>query len=85
MATKWKMKRFPRPDDADAFVDDVGLSHERVADDEAESFGEEFVATATSGDNAFEEARDEVIEDELGGMHLRVLIDEDELEGAEPS
>lgn len=76
-----RMKRLPRPDDAYAFVDDIGISHERVADDEAESFGEEFVATVTSGDNAFEAARDELVDEELGGPFFDFrVIDDDELE-----
>lgn len=84
MALKMKMMRRPRPDDAKAFVDEVGLAHEMV-DPEAESFGEEFIATATSGDNAFENARDEVVEDENGLIAVLGLVDEDESEDAFPA
>jgi hypothetical protein len=77
---KAKMKRRPRFDDADAFVDDVGVSHAPVADNEAEAFGEEFVATATSGEFVGEEARNEVANDELGLVEIRPFFEEEELE-----
>ena len=79
MAMKPNMKRRSRPDDAEAFVDDVGLSHAPLADDEAEAFGEEFVATATSGEFVGEDARDEVAEEELGVFEIEPMFDEDEL------
>lgn len=72
MTTKWTMKRTPRPDDARAFVDDVGLGHELVAAD-AEAFGEEFIACITTGDNVFEEARDELVDEELAGMLVSAM------------
>ena len=54
-------KRF---DDGVAFVPDVGESHTRLADEDAEWFGEEFVAAAISGEGPFEEhpEREEGIE-----------------------
>jgi hypothetical protein len=80
MAMKAKMKRMSRPDDAEAFVHDVGLSHAPVADDEAEAFGEEFIATATSGEFIGEDARNEVADDELGIVEIRQMFEEDEAE-----
>ena len=82
MATKPNMKRRPRPDDAEAFVDDVGISHAPLVDDEAEAFGEEFVATATSGEFIGEDARNEVVDDELGVFDVRTTLEDEE---AEPS
>lgn len=80
MDTKPKMKRMPRPDDADAFLDDVGISHAPVTDDEAEAFGEEFIATATSGEFIGEDARNETADDELGLVDFRPLFEDEELE-----
>ena len=80
MDTKPKMKRMGRPDDADAFLDDVGVSHARVADDEAEAFGEEFIATATSGEFIGEDARNETAYDELGFVEVRPMFEDEELE-----
>ena len=50
-----RSERSERSDDGFAFVPDVGALHERLADEDAESFGEEFVAAAISGDSPFEE------------------------------
>lgn len=77
MAARMKMTLMPRPDDAYAFLEDVGVSHERVADDEAEALGEEFVLTATSGEFAFEDARDEVVDGDVGFPFLAMRADED--------
>lgn len=74
---KMKMKRMPRPDDAEAFLEDVGISHVRLADEEAEAFGEEFVLTATSGE-FFEDARDEPVEGDIGFRFHAMGGDDDE-------
>ena len=78
MATKENMKRMPRPDGAEAFLDDVGISHAPVDDDEAEAFGEEFIATATSGEFIGEDARNEIAEEELGLIAIRPMFEEEE-------
>lgn len=80
MATKPRMKHTSRPDDAEAFVDDVSISHAPVDDDEAEAFGEEFIATATSGEFIGEDARNEVAEEELGLIAIPPMFEEDEVE-----
>jgi hypothetical protein len=68
-------------DDGDAFILDVvrrggdlakpalagGHPTRRNADDESEAFAEEFIAAATSADDTFEEARDEIMLEEIGG------------------
>lgn len=56
-----------RPDDGDAFFPDIGRTHRRIADDDAEAAGEEAVATMTSGDYVDAEASDELAIEELGG------------------
>lgn len=62
-----------RPDDdnGDAFVADTTRDHSRLPQD-AEEFAEEFIATATSAEDAFAEARDEMIVEELGGPYLEI-------------
>ena len=78
MATKPNMKRTSRPDDAEAFLDDVGISHERLADDDAEAFGEEFIASATSGEFIGEDARNELANEELGWIAGASAFDSEE-------
>lgn len=58
-------------DDGDAFVADVGRGHGRLSPD-AEDFAEEFMVSATSGEDAFEDARDEFVCEELGGPFLEI-------------
>jgi hypothetical protein len=52
-------------------------SHKRV-DDEADALAEEFLASAISADDAFEDARDEMIVEELGGP----FVDDEDLDWA---
>lgn len=61
-----KNERQPRPDEDDAFAP--------LADDEAESFAEEFIATATSGEFVGEDARDEAVAEELGGPFIELVV-----------
>lgn len=64
-----------RPDDGNAFVpDNVGKLQPLPASD-AESFAEEFVASATACESVSEEATDEVVDDEEGGPFL--VLDDD--------
>lgn len=51
-----------------------GTHSPRTAD--AEFFGEEYVASALTGESINEDVRDEVLEDEEGGFHV---IGEDEM------
>jgi hypothetical protein len=67
-------------DDGDAFVPDVARTHGRLIDDEAESFAEEFIAGATSGEFVGEDARDEWVADEVGGPFLLVNVTRNDLE-----
>jgi hypothetical protein len=75
-----------RSDDGDAFVPDVGRTHEKLADDDAEAAGEEMIAAATSGDYVAADAEDEVTIEELGGPFLEYIValaEEDEDAAAE--
>ncbi len=64
-------------DAGDAFLPDVARTHERLVDDEAESFAEEFIAEATSAEYVGEDARDEMVAEELGGPFLTLVRDKD--------
>ena len=85
MATKMKKHpvhendRHPHMDDGDAFVPDVARSHERLIDDDAEAFAEEFMVTATSAEDVGEEARDEVVSDDLAAYDI--FPDDDDAAG----
>jgi hypothetical protein len=47
-------------------------------DDEAEAFGEEFIATATSGEFIGEDARNENADEELGVVDMHPMFDDEE-------
>jgi len=65
--------RNKRSDDADAFLPDPEEGGPaRTDDDLAETLAEEFVAAATSAEEASEDVRDEVLPEELGGPFLEV-------------
>lgn len=68
----------PRQDDGNAFLPDtVGQGRPLPAAD-AESFAEEFIGSATRGEPVYEQAHEEVAEDEEGGPFI-VLDDEGRL------
>ncbi len=69
------MTKKDRRDGGDAFVPDVARTHERLVDDEAESYAEEFIAEATSAEHVGADARDEMIAEELGGPFLELVRD----------
>lgn len=77
MTNKVRSRRNLPDDGGDAFVPDVARSHERLLDDAAEAFAEEFIATATSAEFVAEDARDEMRMDELGGPFVELGADED--------
>src|SRR5262245_23070383 len=61
----------PREDDAEAFVPDPnGNGKTPLPADDAESFAEEFIQSATAAEPAFEDARDEVVDEEQGGPFI---------------
>lgn len=59
-----------RPDDGNAFVPDPSGQSKPLKADDAESFAEEFVASATGGESVREDAHDEVVDDEEGGPFI---------------
>ncbi len=67
------MLRKTRPDDADAFLPDPARKgRARTSDSLAESLAEEFLASATSAEEATEGVRDAVLPEEVGGPFLEV-------------
>ena len=63
---KMKHPASMRPDDANAFLPEPSTGiHARTSD--AQHFGEEFVASALTGESCNEDVRDEVLDDEEGG------------------
>ena len=66
-----------RRDDADAFLPDPTRTGVPVNATDAEFFGEEFVASATTGEPQHMEAADEVLESEDGGPFLELDASED--------
>jgi hypothetical protein len=77
-----------RPDGADAFVPDPQGEHGPLPADDAESFAEEFIASATSAEPVEMEAQDEVVDDEVGGPFVGIEgehepeVDEEEIAAA---
>lgn len=76
-----KLRSFARTshadrDGGDAFVPDFRHGFVPVSDGDAEAFGEEFVAAATSGEAVGETARDELLDEELNGLGVEISYDE---------
>lgn len=62
---KPRMHRPAPLDDGDAFIPDCRRGPIHLADDEADAFAEEFLASATSGEEISEDARNELVPEEL--------------------
>jgi len=66
-----------RSDDGTTFLPDPtgSLRHDVASMADGESFGEEFVASATAGEPVEMDAQDEVVEEEWGGPFLELDAD----------
>jgi hypothetical protein len=64
-------------DNGDAFLPDPRRGSAPVRDTLAELVGEEFVSSATAGEEAYEDQRNEVTLDELGGPFVEVSAEEE--------
>jgi hypothetical protein len=87
MATQKPTARFHRHvdlDDGAAFVPDFRAGFIEISDGDVEAFGEEFIASATSGEDIGELARDESYMEELGGFVVDHLFDP-ETDSEEPA
>ncbi len=69
-----------RSDDGDAFLPDPSATDRHNVLVDGESFAEEFIASATGGEQVEMDAQDEVVEEEWGGPFLEL-----EAEGADAS
>ncbi len=65
-------------DAGDAFVPDYRKGFVPSRDGDAEAFGEEFIAAATSAEPVAEDARDEVLADELNGLTVEAVEEDEE-------
>jgi hypothetical protein len=63
-------------DGGDAFVPDFRRGFVPVRDGDAEAFGEEFIAAATSAEGMGEAARDELVEEDFGGLVVETSFEE---------
>jgi len=68
------MHKVPRPDDGDAFFADPGSGPARPRDELAELVGEEYVASAISGEEVMFSDRDETAPEEYGGPYTEEVI-----------
>lgn len=77
-----------RSDDADAFLPDPNRTnqtqHGSLTATDGESFAEEFIASATAGEQVEMEAGDEVVEEEWGGPFLEVDAEAGDIDEAIP-
>src|SRR5688572_21570660 len=69
------LRRARRLDDGDAFVPDTVSERQPMRADDAESFAEEFIASALMGEPVAQDAADEVVDEELGGPFI--LLDDE--------
>jgi hypothetical protein len=68
-------------DDGDAFIPDCRRGPLHLADEEADALAEEFLTSATSGEEITEDARNELLPEELGFDYVAaVTVDSDEKE-----
>jgi hypothetical protein len=83
-----EIERVMRADSADAFIRNPDDGEMNVEDDLAESLAEEFVHSATSGENQAEEALDQIVPEEIGGPFVETSADEefaDDVDDSNPS
>jgi hypothetical protein len=75
----------PRSDDGNAFMPDPEGGPARIEDDLAESLAEEFVSSATRGNDTMEESMDGVVPEEIGGPFVETSAAEEFANGTDGS
>jgi hypothetical protein len=76
-----------RRDSGDAFMDDPGSGPAVIDDDLAESLAEEFIVSATTGEDSGDEAMDRIVPEEIGGPFIETSASEefaDDIDEANP-
>jgi hypothetical protein len=79
------MERVMRADSADAFIRNPDDGPIRLDDDLAETLAEEFVHSATSGEEQTEEALDQMVPEEIGGPFVETSGTEEFADGVDES
>jgi len=77
--------RHGRTDDGNAFIPDPEGGPAHVSDDLAESLAEEFLESATSGEDVAEEMQDEIVPEELGGPFIETSAEQEFAAGTDAS
>jgi hypothetical protein len=80
-----EIERVMRADSADAFIRNPDDGDVNVEDDLAESLAEEFVHSATSGENQADEALDQIVPEEIGGPFVETSAEEEFADGVDES
>jgi hypothetical protein len=75
----------PRTDTADAFFTDPEDGPARVGDDLAELLAEDFLKSATSGEDADDETMDQIVDEEYGGPFIETSGREEFATGTDES
>jgi hypothetical protein len=78
-------RRHERSDDGNAFIPDPEGGPAHTSDDLAESLAEEFLQSATSGEDAAEDMADQVVAEELGGPFVETSAQEEFARGTDES
>jgi hypothetical protein len=74
-----------RSDDADAFIPDPGEGPARTRDDLAEALAEDFVASATSGNEVLVDDFDRTLPEEVGGPFVVTRAGDELADGIDAS
>ena len=80
-----KVEPHQRPDGGDAFFADPGGGRARVSDDLAEELAEDYLASATSGEEQGEETHEREVEEESGGPFVETTSGEEFAAGTDAS
>jgi hypothetical protein len=83
-----EIERVMRADSADAFIRNPDDGEMNSDDDLAETLGEEFIHSATSGENQAEDTLDQIVPEEIGGPFVETSAEEefaDDVDESNPS
>ena len=78
-------RRHQRSDDGNAFIPDPEGGPARTSDDLAENMAEDFLQSATSGEDHAEQSLDEVVAEEFGGPFVETSAREEFASGTDES